>query len=111
VSSISTHVLDNATGQPAEGMAVTLASSTPQGWSDLGHGRTDVDGRVRDWGGAVVVPGIYRLRFDTGEWFAARGRECFYPEVCITFTVADEPGHHHVPLLLAPYAYSTYRGS
>lgn len=70
---------------------------------------TDPDGRLKSWGDAGINPGRYRLTFDTGAWFAERERECFYPEVVITFTVRD--GHHHVPLLLAPFAYSTYRGS
>jgi len=123
VSSLSTHVLDSATGRPAEGMAVALESYTPDGWTRVGRGRTDADGRLKDWGGADVGRGHHRLVFDTGAWFAARDRECFYPEVSITFAVTgSDPGtdpdsappapqHYHVPLLLAPFAYSTYRGS
>jgi 5-hydroxyisourate hydrolase len=71
---------------------------------------TDPDGRLKSWGEHLIGPGSYRLTFDTGNWFAERERECFYPEVAITFVIKDE-GHHHVPLLLAQYAYSTYRGS
>ena len=71
---------------------------------------TDADGRVRELG-ALPAAGAYRITFATGAWFAATGQENFYPEVSIAFTVTDPAAHHHVPLLLAPYAYSTYRGS
>jgi 5-hydroxyisourate hydrolase len=125
VSSISTHVLDSATGLPAAGMAVGLETAVVidpadgRGWIGLGRGVTDADGRLRDWAdtatgpavGPSIGPGSYRLVFDTGAWFAERGRECFYPEVIITFTVSDDGSHFHVPLLLAAFAYSTYRGS
>jgi 5-hydroxyisourate hydrolase len=109
MSTISTHVLDNVTGGPAADLDVTLESAAG-GWRPIGIGRTDADGRLKDWGPGEFDPGDYRLVFNTGEWFAAQGRECFYPEVVVTFTVADG-GHYHVPLLLAPFAYSTYRGS
>ena len=109
-STVSTHVLDAVTGSPAAGMAVRLEASkgTGQHFTLLGSGVTDDDGRLRDFGGEVA-PGLHRLVFATGEWQAQRGRDSFYPQVVITFTVAD--GHHHVPLLLSPFAYSTYRGS
>jgi 5-hydroxyisourate hydrolase len=113
VSTLSTHVLDSTTGRPAAGMPVgleTVAQDAGRSWVPLGSGVTDRDGRLTDWGGASIGPGTYRLTFATGPWFAERSRECFYPEVAITFTVNDEC-HFHVPLLLAPYAYSTYRGS
>ena len=101
---VSTHVLDAALGRPAVGMAVRLerADGTP-----VADARTDDDGRVADLGDPE--PGAHRLVFGTGEWFAAQGRETFYPEVVVTFILGA--GHHHVPLLLSPYAYSTYRGS
>lgn len=101
---VSTHVLDAALGRPAVGMAVRLerADGTP-----VADARTDDDGRVADLGSPE--PGAHRLVFGTGEWFAAQGRETFYPEVVVTFTLGA--GHHHVPLLLSPYGYSTYRGS
>ena len=116
MTSLSTHVLDSATGKPVEGMAVSLAAEVGQDLADGPHwlpvdlGFTDLDGRVKEWKVGLTGPGNYRLRFATGQWFAARDRECFYPEVTITFSVKDD-SHHHVPLLLAPYAYSTYRGS
>ena len=110
MSSLSTHVLDSATGRPAKGMPVRLEVADGTGWLALGGGVTNPDGRFQDWAKTGFRPGNYRLTFDTGSWFGAQARECFYPEVTITFTVTDD-GHYHVPLLLAPYAYSTYRGS
>ena len=101
---VSTHVLDAALGRPAVGMAVRLERADGTLVADA---RTDDDGRVADLGNPE--PGAHRLVFGTGEWFAAQGRETFYPEVVVTFTLGA--GHHHVPLLLSPYAYSTYRGS
>jgi 5-hydroxyisourate hydrolase len=104
--SVSTHVLDSVLGRPATGIAVRLES----GDAVLAEGMTDGDGRCRldeDATGA----GTYRLVFDTGTWFAAHGREAFYPEVVLAFVVREPAEHHHVPLLLAPFAYSTYRGS
>lgn len=117
MTTLSTHVLDSGTGRPAEAMAVGLErrDATGTGWEPLGAAVTDSDGRIRDWGRDVIVTaGVFRLTFGTGEWFAQRGRECFYPEVVVTFDIPqDTPadGHFHVPLLLSAYAYSTYRGS
>jgi 5-hydroxyisourate hydrolase len=107
---VSTHVLDASVGRPATGVAVALSSLDAAGdWLPVGSGETDRDGRHRF--GAATKPGVYRLVFSTGWYFAARGVDAFYPEVTITFTVADADGHYHVPLLLSPFAYSTYRGS
>jgi 5-hydroxyisourate hydrolase len=105
--SLSTHVLDAAYGRPAAGVAVRL---TMVGGDELAEAVTDDDGRVRQLA-ADLPEGTYRLTFDTGAYFAATGRQGFYPEVVVTFTVTDAGQHHHVPLLLSPYAYSTYRGS
>lgn len=107
--SLSTHVLDAMTGRPAAGVAVRLESRVDDGWRTVAEGRTDADGRI----GALGDPGqgVHRLRFDTGAHFATAGVETFYPEVTVTFTVVDAGAHHHVPLLLSPFAYSTYRGS
>lgn len=108
MATLSTHVLDSGTGRPAEGVAVSLESDV----TVLARARTDADGRVRDWGSDVILtPGTFRLTFGTGEWFEQQGRECFYPEVVVTFSIVDAGGHFHVPLLLSAYAYSTYRGS
>jgi 5-hydroxyisourate hydrolase len=104
--SLSTHVLDATTGRPAVGIAVTLSRDGV----DVTSGVTDDDGRI----GALhseLSPGIYRLRFDTAAYFAAHAVTAFYPEVVVAFEITDAAAHHHVPLLLSPYAYSTYRGS
>jgi 5-hydroxyisourate hydrolase len=105
--SLSTHVLDAVTGRPAIGVAVTL---TDVDGTLLHDATTDDDGRVIALGGELGA-GVYRLRFDTGSYFAASGVIAFYPEVVIAFEVIDPDSHYHVPLLLSPYAYSTYRGS
>lgn len=106
----STHVLDAVTGSPASGVRVVLARVDDGGATTLHEAITDADGRVADLAPAGLAPGVHRLVFDTGAWFATTGVTGFYPEVVITFT-ADAGRHHHVPLLLSPYAYSTYRGS
>ena len=108
MSTLSTHVLDTARGRPAAGVPVELAAADGDGWSVLATATTDDDGRARDLGD--VPPGRYRLRFDTAAHAAAQGERAFFPEVAIVFEVTDD-GHHHVPLLLSPFAYSTYRGS
>jgi len=104
--SLSTHVLDATTGRPAVGVAVTLS----QDGGDVVSGVTDDDGRIGALGDDLP-PGTYRLRFDTAAYFAAHAITGFYPEVVITFEITDVAAHHHVPLLLSPFAYSTYRGS
>ncbi|MBA2528719.1 MAG: hydroxyisourate hydrolase [Euzebyales bacterium] len=106
--SISTHVLDTARGRPAAGVGVVLEQRGDDGgWERLGGGVTDDDGRLTDLlGQAAARAGTYRLTFDTGAYL-----EGFYPEVNVTFTVTDPARHHHVPLLLSPYGYTTYRGS
>ena len=104
--SVSTHVLDAVAGRPAAGIAVRLYA----GDDLVAEGSTDTDGRCRLTEEATVA-GPHRLVFATGAWFAERGGPAFWPEVTLTFTVAEPTAHHHVPLLLSPYAYSTYRGS
>ena len=104
--SVSTHVLDAVAGRPAAGIAVRLYA----GDDLLAEGTTDDDGRCR-LTEAATAAGPHRLVFATGAWFADQGREAFYPEVVITFAVREPGEHHHVPVLLAPFAYSTYRGS
>jgi len=113
VSAITTHVLDTSTGRPAAGLAVVLDVLGPDGWQRLGEGTTDRDGRVADIlpDGRPLEAGVYRLTFDTGGYFSAQGITGFYPEVVVTFQVSDPAEHHHVPLLLGPFGYSTYRGS
>jgi 5-hydroxyisourate hydrolase len=112
-SPITSHVLDTAIGQPARGLTVKLEAQDGAGaWTELAARATDADGRVGD----LIPPGslqarTYRLTFDTGAYFRAAGRPFFYPRVEVTFTVAAPDQHHHVPLLLSPFGYSTYRGS
>lgn len=109
MSHVTTHVLDASTGLPAAGIAVALLA--PDG-GVVAESVTDADGRVGVLGPDVLGPGEYTIRFATGPYFAARGVDTFYPAVTITFTVPDPAaGHYHVPLLLSPFAYSTYRGS
>jgi 5-hydroxyisourate hydrolase len=105
---ITTHVLDTAQGRPAAGVAVTLEKGPD--WSQVGIGRTGDDGRLGDLG-SPDTPGPYRLRFDTGAYFEAAGTPAFFPEVTVQFTVEQPEEHHHVPVLLSPFGYSTYRGS
>lgn len=114
MSGISTHVLDVSRGRPAVGVGASLARGAADGaWSEIGRGRTDDDGRI----GALLPPGTpleagtYRLVFALDPWFAAQGTEGFYPEAVVVFRVRDAAQHHHVPLLLSPFGYSTYRGS
>jgi 5-hydroxyisourate hydrolase len=110
VSAVTTHVLDAAVGRPASGVRVQLWRVDDEGPGvRVAEGRTDRDGRVGDLGPDRLDAGTYRLVFDTGEWFAAQDRDTFYPQVVVTFSLGE--GHHHVPLLLSPFAYSTYRGS
>jgi len=105
---ITTHVLDTALGRPAAGVPVRL---THDG-AFVAAGETDADGRLRTLTPpGPVAPGEYRIRFDTAAYFALSGQAGFFPHVEIAFTVDDGAAHYHVPLLLSPYGYSTYRGS
>ncbi len=114
---VSTHVLDARTGRPAAGVSVILERETPgfEGiWSRVepeqtNAEQTDADGRLRISG--KMPPGVYRITFRTGDYFAAQGVETFYPRVVVVFEVTSATEHYHVPLLLSPFAYSTYRGS
>ena len=113
MSAITTHILDTAHGRPAANVVVTLELQSDQGWQVLGKGVTDADGRLRDLlpDDFAFAAGVYRLTFNTGAYFAARNVESFYPQVVISFIVHDAAEHYHVPLLLSPFGYSTYRGS
>lgn len=110
MSAVTTHVLDTGLGQPAAGVPVRLVHVSPEGPDVLGEAVTDADGRVAELGPDEIDPGTYQLVFDTATYSAATDQRCFFPEVTLTFLVADA-SHHHVPLLLSPFAYSTYRGS
>ncbi|WP_421740269.1 hydroxyisourate hydrolase [Cellulomonas sp.] len=110
MSQLTTHVLDTALGRPAAGVPVLLSTFDAGGWTVLASGVTDDDGRARSLGPDHVAPGRYRFTFDTAAYFAATGQVGFHPEVVVVFDVVDDE-HYHVPLLVSPFAYSTYRGS
>jgi len=113
MSHITTHVLDVSVGRPAANVSVILEMQSGRGeWAEAAQGTTDADGRLREWAAAKTLPaGIYRLIFDTGAYFAARKIASLYPQVVIVFEVGDAQEHYHIPLLLSPFGYSTYRGS
>ena len=109
---ITTHVLDLSNGKPAPGVRVSLARLEGSSATTVGSGTTDADGRLKE-----LVPhstklprGTYQLTFETGAYFKARGLECFHPRIIVSFEVGAG-GHYHVPLLISPFGYSTYRGS
>ncbi|HEY5329493.1 MAG TPA: hydroxyisourate hydrolase [Acidobacteriaceae bacterium] len=109
---LSTHILDTALGRPATGVSLTLAKQNGHGWSDIGNGTTDADGRCKTLlGDKSLEKATYRIRFATAEYFAAQNLTGLYPYVDIAFTVADPGQHYHIPLLLTANGYSTYRGS
>ena len=112
MTGITTHVLDTARGRPAAGMRVVLEVRDGDGWAAVGGGVTDADGRVPGLHAAgALAAGVHRLTFQTGEWFEAEGVTGFYPQVSVVCRIEDLSAHYHVPLLISPYGYSTYRGS
>jgi 5-hydroxyisourate hydrolase len=114
MSGLSTHVLDTAIGRPAAGIAVRLEIEDGDGWRELATHATNADGRVAHLlpAGTALAAATYRLTFDVAAYHASGGGGAgFYPHVTIVFTVRDAAQHHHVPLLLSPFGYSTYRGS
>jgi 5-hydroxyisourate hydrolase len=109
---LSTHILDTALGRPATGVSLTLAKFDGIGWSDIGTGATDADGRCKTLlGEHPFEAATYRIRFATAEYFAAQKLIGLYPYVDIVFSIADPAQHYHIPLLLTANGYSTYRGS
>lgn len=109
---ITSHVLDTTRGRPASGMDLELEVLQAGGdWRKVGQCPTDDDGRASGLSPTEVTAGIYRLRFDTGAYFARAGKPCLYPEVVIAFEVEKGERHYHIPLLLGPWGYTTYRGS
>jgi len=113
MSQITTHVLDTSKGKPAQGVHIILEKLNADGtWTTLGKGETNADGRLPGLlaNELKLEPGTYRLVFDTLSYFKTQGIKAFYPSVTITFETIDQ-SHYHVPLLLNPYGYSTYRGS
>ena len=112
MSGITTHILDIARGRPAAGVAVSLARRSGDGWAELAATRSDTNGRVANLlpGDVQSAAGTYRLRFDTGAYFAALGVSPFHPFVEIVFEIRDAE-QYHVPLLVSPFGYTTYRGT
>jgi 5-hydroxyisourate hydrolase len=110
MSTVTTHVLDTARGAPAAGVPVRLESVSGVD-QEIGRASTDADGRVREIGPDRLPRGTYRLVFDTAAYFAQQRTAGFFPEVAITFTVDGDGQQYHVPLLLSPFGYATYRGS
>lgn len=109
MSAITSHVLDTGRGRPAAGVPVTLEKGSPSGWKKLAQAQTDADGRVREFK-AKPKTGLHRLVFGTGVYYKKIGVKPFHPIVIVTFTLkAGE--HYHIPLLLSPFGYTTYRGS
>ncbi|HMP73460.1 MAG TPA: hydroxyisourate hydrolase [Kiritimatiellia bacterium] len=113
-SPITTHVLDTSTGRPAARVPVLLEKKQPTGeWVRIAQEKTDEDGRLMHWlpEGFVADRGFYRLLFDTASYYSYNDQHGFYPYVQIAFEIREVGAHYHVPLLLSPYGYSTYRGS
>ena len=112
MSAITTHILDVSIGKPAAGVLVRLDRQTVDGeWETIGDQKTDGDGRARELLVEPLVTGAHRLTFDVGSYFTEKEIDGFYQEVMIAFNVKDASQHYHVPLLLSPFGYSTYRGS
>ena len=114
MSTISTHILDTAQGRPADGVYVVLElQNHDESWTSLSEAWTDEDGRVKPFFlvDSHLEAGTYRLVFDTEGYFTRVEKECFFPQVSIVFSIGDTPQHYHVPLLISPFGYSTYRGS
>jgi 5-hydroxyisourate hydrolase len=112
MSQLTTHVLDTSLGQPAAGVSVTLSLRDPAGVRELARAITDQDGRVRAFAPELPLTlGTYQLVFETAAYFRAAGRATFFERVTLEFQLADAGQHYHVPLLLTPFGYSTYRGS
>lgn len=112
MSPITTHVLDTSTGKPAQGVEVTLERQDKGAWQAVGKGQTDADGRIKTlMREGALEAGFYRLTFDAEGYFKARKTESFYKQIPIQFQIQETAAHYHVPLLLNPFGYSTYRGS
>ena len=113
MSPITTHVLDTSLGSPAQGMPISLSIQQPDNsFTVLALGITNEDGRIRDLlEPGSLEPGTYQMRFDTGVYFDNLQIEGFYPEAVITFVIKTTDEHYHIPLLISPFGYSTYRGS
>lgn len=113
MSQITTHILDTARGRPASGVAVSLSLQVADAWQLLATGATDSNGRVTDLlpESKPLPAGIYKMHFETGGYFSASAQPVFYPWAEVVFSIEGDGAHYHIPLLLSPYGYSTYRGS
>ena len=107
---VSAHVLDAVGGGPVAGVGVRLEVRSAEGWEPVAAGRTDGRGRFGHFEAGGLVVGVYRWVFAAGEYFRSRGVRSFHPEIPVVFEVCDAQDGYHVPLLLSPYAYTTYRG-
>jgi 5-hydroxyisourate hydrolase len=110
-STLTTHVLDTALGVPASGIAVRLYACDGAARTLLAERTTNADGRTDEPLGTTLEPGTYEIAFAVGPYFTRDARPAFYDEIAVRFTLEPSRAHHHVPLLLAPFGYSTYRGS
>ena len=112
MSQLTTHILDTTKGRPASGVTIILFQEDNNNWKKITAGTTDEDGRILNFlhKNVMLEPGIYKMKFETKEYFEKQGVQTFYPFVEITFTIMGSE-HYHVPLLLNPFGYSTYRGS
>ncbi len=111
MSILTTHVLDTTHGRPGAGLEVTLFGLRDAAWIEISRARTDADGRAPGLGPATLEAGLYRLVFETGAFWAALGIAAFHPRVTVEFDLRDPRQHHHVPLLISPFGYSTYKGT
>ena len=112
MSQLTTHILDTSSGRPAKNVAVVLEHHFNESWIKIGEGNTNDDGRIPGLlkENVFMNPGNYRLTFETAVYFQLQNIKTFYPRVTVEFEINDE-SHYHVPLLLNPFGYSTYRGS
>jgi len=113
MSQITTHVLDTSKGRPAAGISIELFCHMDNNWSSLAQGTTNTDGRIAGLldDDVTLEAGIYRMHFNTGDYFKNKAEKAFYPYVEIVFELEGDGSHYHIPLLLSAYGYSTYRGS
>ena len=113
MTQITSHILDTSLGKPAQGVAITLLQKQDEQWASLGTAATNNDGRVGDFTGSITAlsEGIYKLSFNLNDYYEKLGTDTFYPYAEVVFKIAGDGQHYHVPLLLNPFGYSTYRGS